>query len=297
VALGNVSNSLWAAPMLAASPLHVVLFHEIYGFRNADAEKLLLDAVQRIARAEATVVEGDLRMIPTPHGPHTTSASLLRALSGRARAAGEPISIHLAESEGECRLLAEGDGPMRDLLEERGGWETDWEAPGLTPVAYLHRLGLLSSRTLAVHCVHLTREDHSLLQSSGATVVTCPRSNQRLGVGVAPVPELLREGIPVALGTDSLASSPELDLFGEIAGLRETHPGLSPAAVLRVATLNGARGLGLADRLGSIEPGKLAVLVAVTPDDPKDDALECITTHPAKVRVLREPPAAKSIEP
>jgi cytosine/adenosine deaminase-related metal-dependent hydrolase len=91
------------------------------------------------------------------------------------------------------------------------------------------------------------------------------------------VGKLLASGISVALGTDSLASSPEVDVFNEIAVLRQEHPGLAPAAALRIATLNGARALGWAKDLGTIEAGKLAALAVVTLADPGDDPLEAVT--------------------
>jgi len=177
-----------------------------------------------------------------------------------------------------------------ELFRERSFLPEGWEAPGFGPVEYLDRLGLLSSRTLAVHCVQLVREDHSRLQSRRVTVVTCPRSNERLGGGKAPVLELLREGIPVALGTDSLASAPDLDLFGELAALCDLHPGLAPAAALRMATFNGARGLGLDERLGSIEPGKLAGLVVLPMGAPDDDPFELVCSLPPEVYRLAAAP-------
>ena len=97
------------------------------------------------------------------------------------------LSIHVAESDEEMQLLRDGTGPFKDFLIERGAWDPAWKAPGLTPVEYLDRLGVLTPRTLAVHCVHLDHQDLSRLQARGLTVVTCPRSNQRLGVGKAPV--------------------------------------------------------------------------------------------------------------
>src|SRR6185369_13898461 len=109
-----------------------------------------------------------------------------------------------------------------------------------------------------VHAVHLGARDFPRLQAHGVTVVTCPRSNRRLQVGSAPVPRLLSSGIPVALGTDSLASAPDLDLFAEMAALRQEHPGLPPAAVLLMGTFNGARALGLEEMFGSVAAGKSA---------------------------------------
>ena len=295
VAVGDVANEAWIAAVIARSGLHAIVFHELYGLRAGDAEKVLEEAATRLEQWSADPDVKDagkrVRIALTPHAPHTTSTQLLRALAGRSEACGDPLTIHVAESDAEAALLRNGSGPLRDLFRERGFWDDDWQAPGASPVGYLHRLGVFSRRTLAVHCVHLDQQDHSLLQARRVTVVTCPRSNERLGVGTAPIQKLLKEGIPVALGTDSLASNPDLDLFAEMAALIGAHEGLSPAPVLRMATLNGARALALDDRLGSIEVGKLAALFAVPLEDPGVKPLEAVCSNPAVVYPLAEAPA------
>jgi cytosine/adenosine deaminase-related metal-dependent hydrolase len=222
----------------------------------------------------------------TPHSAILASSPLIKALAGRAIASGEPLSLSVAETEAETRLLHDGTGPLVDFLKTAGLWDDGWRAPGLSPVEALDRLGALSPRTLAIHCIHLAHQDLSKLQARGVTVVTCPRSNSRLGVGKTPVPKLLGSGIPVALGTDSLASAPDMDLFAEMAALRDEHPSLSAAAVLRMATLNGARALGFARDLGTIEAGKLPALTVVPLPDPGDDPLELVTSGPEIVDPL-----------
>jgi cytosine/adenosine deaminase-related metal-dependent hydrolase len=117
--------------------------------------------------------------------------------------------------------------------------------------------------TLVVHAVDLDEAEIERLGRSGATVVTCPRSNAYLGVGTAPVPALVAAGATLALGTDSLASAPDLDMFAEMAALRATHPEIPAADIVRAATQGGADALGLADSLGSIEPGKRDLLTVV----------------------------------
>ena len=293
-AVGDVANEPWSVPLLARSELLGVSFLEIYGFRAADAQSHLDRA---LCLLETLAADSDVRaagerwtVAATPHAPHTTSAPLLRALGARAAAARAPLSIHVAESEVERELLATGGGAFHDLLRERGQWDDDWEPPRRSPVAWLDRVGLLGPRTLAVHAVHLDREDRALLRSRAVTVVTCPRSNERLAVGRAPVTELLREGVPIALGTDSLASNDDLDCFAEMAALRRVHPGLAPADVLRIATAHGAQALGLADRLGSIERGKLARLAVVPLEAPADDPLETVTVGPAETHALELAP-------
>ena len=292
VAVGDIANGSWAAPLLARSGLLGLAFHEIFGFSASDTESILQAAAQRLeaidAHPEVAAARDRFTTVLTPHAAHTTSFPLLKALGGRAVASGEVLSIHVAESEEESQLLRDGTGPFKDFLIERGAWDPAFKAPGQTPVEYLERLGVLTPRTLAVHCVHLDHQDISRLQARGVTAVTCPRSNQRLGVGKAPVSKLLSAGIPVALGTDSLASAPDLDLFTELADLRQEHPGVSPAAALRIATLNGARALGMARELGSIEDGKLAALAVVGVNDPNDDPLEAVTWSSESVSPLRQ---------
>jgi cytosine/adenosine deaminase-related metal-dependent hydrolase len=292
VAVGDVANGAWSTPIVARSGLFGLAFHELFGFRAADAESILDAAAQRLESIDADPDVKDARLrittVLTPHAAHTTSYPLLKALGGRAVASGEVLSVHVAESDEETQLLRDGSGPFKDFLIERGAWDQGFKAPGLSPVEYLDRLGVLTPRTLAVHCIHIDNQDLSRLQSRGVTVVTCPRSNQRLGVGKAPIQKLMASGIPVAIGTDSLASSPDVDVFTEVAYLRQDHPGLSPAAALRIATLNGARALLLDKDLGTIEPGKRAALTVVGLNDPNDDPLEAVTWSSETVSPLME---------
>jgi aminodeoxyfutalosine deaminase len=292
VAVGDVANELWTVPVLARSPIHAVVFHEIYDLGAADAETILRETTRRLDEAAADAAAADpdvaaaasrVRIAVAPHAPHTTSVALLRALAGRSAATGDPLSIHVAESREEVELLRHGTGALRALLRSRGACGDDWEPPRRSPIDHLKRCGALGPRTLAVHAVHLDGTDVRTLQASGASVVTCPRSNARLGVGRAPVPALLRAGVAVALGTDSLASAPDLDLLSEMAALGDAYPEITPATILRMATLHGARALGLADHLGSIEVGKLPALV-VLPLGPGDDRpLDRLCTRPATV--------------
>ncbi len=294
VAVGDVANGTWAGGVLARSGLYGLAFQELYGFKTADAETILDAAAARLEEISAGPDVRDaaarITTVLTPHAAHTTSYPLLKALRGRAAASAEILSIHVAESEEEMQFLRDGTGAFKDFLIERGAWEPAFKAPGLTPVEYLDRLGVLTPKTLAVHCVHLDHQDLSRLQARGVTVVTCPRSNQRLGVGKAPVPKLLASGIPVALGTDSLASAPDVDVFTEVAHLRQEHPALSPATALRIATLNGARALGLEKDLGTIEVGKRAALAVVGLNDPSDDPLEAATWSSELVAPLAQAP-------
>lgn len=288
--LGEVTNGVSTIEALSRSGLHGTVFLEIYRFRAAEAERAMTQAVDDIATLERIrddLGAGDrLNVALSPHGAHSTSGPLLKALAGRSSATGALLSIHVAESPAETELLQSGEGPLPEFYRTRDFWDDGWNPPGHSPVEYLDRMGVLSERTLAIHCVHLGRQDLSKLQARGVTAVVCPRSNAYLAVGKAPVPKILSSGVPVAIGTDSLASAPDLDLFAEMAALRADHPGLSPAAVLRMATLNGARALGFGDLFGSLEPGKTAVLVTVPLAAPGDDPLETVTSGPGQVTPL-----------
>ena len=294
VAVADVANDAWIAPLIARSAMHGIVFRELYGLYAEGAEAALEQAAQSLetwgADPDVAAAGDRVRIALTPHAPHTTSTPLLRALAGRSAACGDPLTIHVAESKAEVELLRDGSGPLVELYRERDFWDPQWQPPAATPVGHLHRLGFFSPRTLAVHCVHLDGQDHSLLQAGRATVVTCPRSNRWLGVGIAPIPRLLKEGVPVALGTDSLASNEDLDLFAEMAALRESHPALAPAAILRMATLNGARALGIEDRLGSIEAGKLALVNVVPLTEPEQKPFEAVCSNPADVYRLADAP-------
>ncbi len=282
VAVGDIANRLWIAECLRESGLRGIVFHEVFGFQESRAERL---ADEAYARTKAVTDSDAFGLQPTPHAPHTCSPSLLRDLARRSRESGGRLSIHLAETPGEVRLLQEGVGPLVPFYRARGVWDEEFRAPGRSPVAYADELGLLGPDTLAVHCVHVDDDDMARLRTRGVTVIACPRSNERLVCGTAPVPQLLEQGIPVALGTDSLASAPDLDLLAEVAALRRIHPSISPPTALRMATLAGAKALGLAAELGSLEPGKRDA-VAVVECDPGDDPLELLVSNPERVRPL-----------
>ncbi len=198
------------------------------------------------------------------HSLYSTRADALVLAKQWCRSHERHFSLHLAEHPGEEELLVHGTGLLRDMLGHRV-LPPDFHAPGLRPVPYATELGLLDEHTLAVHCVQCTGSDIALLCESGASVCLCPRSNALIGVGQAPVPAFLEAGLPLCLGTDSLASNHDLSLWNEARALRDTHM-ISPDILLRMLTIGGAHALGIADRLGTLEPGKL-FRYAVLPDD------------------------------
>ena len=151
----------------------------------------------------------------------------------------------------------------------------------MTPLQYLDHLGVLDAKTLLVHAVHVTDSDWDLLRERQSAVCFCPRSNNNLQVGRPDIEKAYRYGIPAALGTDSLASNVDLDLFAEAAFILEDHAGVPPEFVLRMATLGGAQALGYGDRFGSIAPGKSGTLLAVLVAEPttRNNLAETVIHH------------------
>ncbi|WP_051305661.1 amidohydrolase family protein [Desulfogranum mediterraneum] len=201
------------------------------------------------------------------HAVYSTHADLLKALKTRAAHKGEILPIHVAEPLAEIEMIRRGRGEMVEFLSRRGFWEPVFPQqqpdPAQGTIAYLHGLGLLDSETLCVHAVHVEAEEIKLLVESGAKVCLCPGSNRFLQVGQAPVGAYLEAGLLPALGTDSVASNPELSLWREMQLLHQDHPALDPLDIFAMATLGGAQALGLEDRLGTLAPGCEADILAV----------------------------------
>jgi cytosine/adenosine deaminase-related metal-dependent hydrolase len=171
--------------------------------------------------------------------------------------------VHVGESPEEVEFIGRGTGPWRQLLDELGVWTDVWRAPGGSPVRYLSDIGFIDSRVLAVHAVQCTSEDLSGLKALGSTLVSCPRSNRHVGVGDPPLERFYAADIPVAFGTDSLASVADLNMFAELAAARRLAPNVPASDLLESATRSGAGALGFGTQYGSIEPGRRASLIAV----------------------------------
>lgn len=264
--VGDISNTGESLPHLEASLLEYQLFFECLGFDLLDLDHL----------EEAFPFFGTSQVLQNPgiaaaaHAPYSVSPALFRTVREWNRARNRPQSVHLSESPGERDFLLRGDGFFRDLLTRRGRWVPDFAPPGLSPAAYLHSLNFLGPETLAVHGTWLTAADCALLARSRTWLVLCPRANAYTGGGTPPVPELLRAGVPLALGTDSLAGNHDLNLFGEMLWLSKKYPHYPGDLWLRLGTLQGARALKRDNDLGSLEPGKRAVLGFIPLSGEKD---------------------------
>jgi aminodeoxyfutalosine deaminase len=196
------------------------------------------------------------------HALHTTSPETLRALKSASTERESVFSLHLSESEAETEFLATGRGEWANLLESRDLDFSNWDLRGERPAARAERLGLLGPETLAVHLLDVTPAEVGVIAKSRTPVCVCPRSNMALHGKLPDIEAFVAAGLTVALGTDSLASAPSLDMFHEMSFVASKYPVLRPEAILSMATVNGAAALGMHD-LGTISAGKRARLICV----------------------------------
>ena len=265
--VGDCSFSGAAAVACADLGLRGTIYLEVFGASDDPIHERFEPMRERIAGA----LSDDVRVGISPHAPYTCTIELYRA----AAEVGVPVATHLAESA-ETEFLRTGSG----------AWESFAEMlvppPRTTGIRALAEAGLLNASVIAAHCVEADAEEIALLAEHDVAVAHCPRSNGMLGCGVAPLAALREAGIRVCIATDSPASTPSFDMFDEMraaivgARAREKRPdALTAAGALELATLGGARALGLDPSVGALVPGKQADLtvlsLADTPFVPWED--------------------------
>lgn len=242
-----------------------IMYQEGFGPDPSVAGAALAELAAKIAgyRPRQTSL---VRVGVSPHAPYSVSDALFAATASYATAEALPVAVHIAESEAERELVERGEGVIAAALRKRG---IAVAARARSSIALLARAGVLSARPLLIHCVRVDDADIALIADSRSSVVHCPVSNAKLGHGTAPVPAMLDAGIAVGLGSDSMASNNQMDLLGESRAAvlahraaAGSHDALDAGAVLSLATIGGARALGLAHEIGSLEPGKAADLAA-----------------------------------
>jgi aminodeoxyfutalosine deaminase len=248
-----------------STPLKVISLLEMIGITNRRPPETVL---QETLDKTSGLVHKRCSVGLSPHAPYSTVVQLLRMSSEVAKRRRWLLCTHVAESATEFEMFTEATGDMFDWLRRSGREMSDC---GLgSPVQHLERCGLLHQNLLATHVNYLARGDANLLGRRRANVVHCPRSHAFFRHDPFPLSRLLRAGVNICLGTDSLASvvkpprqSIELDMFTEMRLLAERHPSLSASRVLRMATIDGARALGRQKSIGEISPGALADLIAL----------------------------------
>ena len=284
--VGDITNTLVTFDPLARSELGGVVFYEVLRFNAEDPDAVVEHACRRI---EALMPTDRLRASLAAHAPYSVAPLIFRALRQAIdRDPFSPCSVHLSESPEEVEFIKAGTGPWRAFLEDVGAWNPHWVAPGVSPVQYLDDSGFLHPRVMAVHGVQMSAADLARLAARGVTLVTCPRSNGHTGAGAPPIAEFYASGVRVAVGTDSLASAPDLNLFAEMATMRALAPSVPASMILDSATRQGARALGFDADYGTIEAGKRSRLLAVTVPPGVSDVEEYLvsSTRPDEMRWL-----------
>jgi aminodeoxyfutalosine deaminase len=267
------------------TPLRVLSFLEMIGIRPHVQPRAILARTMKGARA---VGNSRHRIGLSPHAPYSTTPALLRMAHRAARERDWRLVTHVAESLEEFEMFARARGPLHDWLRRNRRNMSDC---GLgSPIAHLDRIGYLSPRLIAVHVNCLARGDAARLARRRVHVVHCPRSHHYFDHPPFPRATLTRAGVPVSLGTDSLATvrvrprePVELSLFAEMRMFAAAHPDVSPSAIIRMVTLHPAHALGLQGHVGEIAPGACADLIAIPFHGPMRDAHDAAVQHPDRV--------------
>ncbi len=252
--LGDISAGGISWSSLAESPLRSVVFYELLGLTEARADPSLGLARDWLHGHRALA---HCRPGLSPHAPYSVRKTLFSRTGRLALLSKIPLAVHLAESREELELLRNRQGPFVSFLKELGVWDEDGlaDSPSLVMKLCNRRNSLLF-----IHGNYLTP---SARIPRNSTIVYCPRTHAAFGHAPHPIRTFLKRGVRVAIGTDSLASNPDLDVLAEVRYLRQQRPEIPGETLLRMATLSGAEALGWADETGSLEAGKSADLVVV----------------------------------
>lgn len=255
-AVGDIVSRYDLLQSYNVPPLSGRLFLEVLGHDPLRFRERLEHALSAINDVPDEILTPGL----SPHTAYTTGDSNLSQVRDAAISRCLPLAIHVSESQAEVDFIFDTSGPLAEELYPFVGWEQYLTPPRhCSSTELLDRHGLLSPATLAVHCVHVNLADAQILKQRGVKVCLCPRSNDRLDVGRAPLALFNKLGIPLALGTDSLASNDSISLWDEMRFALDQFPEeLSPSDVFRMVTSGGAAALNLSSSLGSLEAGKRA---------------------------------------
>ncbi len=258
--LGDITRSpSRTRSVLASGNLRAVSFGEVIAI-GTQRSKLS----ERISSALPNDwSDGRVRVGVSPHAPYTVEPDGLIACAQQAAQTAAPICIHLAESPEEAEFTETASGPLADHLRSLGVWDAAIPASGCRPVELAKRCGVLTDRTIAAHANYVTDGEIELLASSGCSVAYCPRTHAAFGHKPHRFRDMMRAGVNVCIGTDSLASNPSLSVLEELRLLHRVYPDIDAGVWLEMGTIHGAKALGLSASAGAISPGMPGDLVVV----------------------------------
>jgi 5-methylthioadenosine/S-adenosylhomocysteine deaminase len=273
--VADITNSGTSVVAARDAGLAGVVYREISTMDKRKVTERIEQAVADIDDWRSVAGDAPIEIGIAPHSPYSCHPSLFEATAELAISKGLPTAIHLAGSQDEYDFVRYGSSALaQDFREQRGWSDVPWLPTGVSPVRYVLQWGLFDvPRLLAVHCVHVDDEDVAVLAERGVAIAHCPRCNAKLGMGTAPLTKFFEHGITVGIGTDSPASNNTVDPFDEMRiGLliqrgesseRDFFRYFTARTFVRLATIWGARALGLQDEIGSLEAGKRADVIAV----------------------------------
>jgi len=260
----NIESFPELLPFLPESPIRVWWFLEVMDIRSRlESTEALAGAIRFLERAGDHV--GGLGI--SPHAPYTVSRDLYELSAAFATKHGLPLCTHLAESVEEMEMFEKGSGALHAFLASIGRPMDD--CGGKTPVQVLLGEDLLPKGSLLVHMNTITVEDRKLLRATAGNypVIHCPRTHAFFERAPFDLGFFRESGIPVLLGTDSLASNEDLSMFGEMRAMQSAFPSLDPIEIITMATTLPAAALGRSGRLGELSPGALADFIAINDQD------------------------------
>jgi cytosine/adenosine deaminase-related metal-dependent hydrolase len=257
--IGDIAAGGSSRSTLSQAPMWSIAFREIIGLPSKRVTEVWGAADSWLKNAPGSYI---CRTGLSPHAPYSVNWSiLLMAFESHV-----PVAVHLAETRAEVELLESKSGPFVSFLKELDAWDADGLAPSVNAIL---KQAANKGAVLFAHGNYLAPQAPV---APNSTIVYCPRTHSRFGHSPHNFNMFQRHGIRVALGTDSLASNPDLDVLAEARHMHACYPAFSGEKILRMATLSGAEALGWADQTGSLEPGKSADLVVVTlPDVASND--------------------------
>jgi len=276
--LGEIAQPSWSPEPFRKARLDATVFLELIGPTPERAETAIRAAEEHAQGVNPLSTPAGLfppeggttnvHLGLSPHAPYSVRPELLAAaveLSCKRRL---PLAFHLAESREELELIGRGTGPLRDFLAEMAAWQPDAVRPGARPLDYLRVLAA-ADRVLVIHGNYLDDEEIAFLAEhrDRMAVVYCPRTHAWFGHDPYPLERMLEGGVTVGLGTDSLASSPDLSVLSEMRFVARHYPRLPGEVVFQLGTIRAAAALGRDREVGSLEPGKRADLAVVALDD------------------------------
>ena len=246
-------------PQLAESGMAGTVHAEFFpgDYDGAEPEEIVAEIIAQVEGMNEGL-PGRVHARLSVHSPYTVDPESARLAARRTRDMGWTLAYHLSESPEEIEFVRSGTGGLADIF-----GRNEWGGVGVSPVRFAEEIELLAPETIAAHlATGVGDEEVEILARTGVAAAHCPRSNENLGCGVSPAPEMMRSGVRVGMGTDGLWSSPSMNLFEETMAAVRLH-GFDGPTALRLATLEGARVMDLGHETGSLEPGKWADLAVI----------------------------------